>query len=134
MPLADLNLQPVYNHGNCPDLLAGLYDPLLAQAVRYDRTTYTFTAGGMIAAAGGPSSFIRNGGRIRLICDHRVREDVLQAIHDGLLAAEAALLPSAKPEDLLLTEAADTAERNHLGAGLLAGCQQHHGNEGRRPR
>ena len=28
MSLTDLNLRPVYNHGNCPDLLAGLYEPL----------------------------------------------------------------------------------------------------------
>lgn len=37
MPLTDLNLHPVYNHGNCPDMIAGQYEPLLAQAVRYDR-------------------------------------------------------------------------------------------------
>ena len=53
MPLTDLNLRPVYNHSNCPDLLVGLYEPLLAQAVRYDRTTYTFTTKGLIAAAAG---------------------------------------------------------------------------------
>ena len=56
MPLTDLNLLPVYNHGNCPDLLAGLYEPLLAQAVRYDRTTYTFTAR---AGSRNPKQFCR---------------------------------------------------------------------------
>ena len=58
LPLTDLNLQPVYNHGNCPELLPGLYEPLLAQAVRYDRTTYTFTAEGLIAAAAGAANFV----------------------------------------------------------------------------
>ena len=114
MPLTDLELRAVYNHGNCPDLLAGLFEPLLAQAVRYDRTTYTFTAKGLIAAAAGTAGLIRNGGRIRLICDHSVREDVLQAIHDGQLDAEAALQQTALREDLLLTETADIADRNHL--------------------
>ena len=114
LPLTDLNLRPVYNHGNCPDLLAGLYEPLLAQAVRYDRTTYTFTAEGLIAAAAGTASLIRNGGRIRLICDHSVKEDVLQAIHSGQLDAETVLQQTASPEDLLLTETADIADRNHL--------------------
>ncbi len=114
MPLTNLNLHPVYNHGNCPDLLAGLYEPLLEQAVRYDRTTYTFTADGLIAAAAGAANLIRNGGRIRLICDHSVREDVLRAIHDGQLDAEAALQQTARREDLLLTEAADITDRNHL--------------------
>ena len=79
MSLTDLNLQPVYNHGNYPDLLTGLYEPLLAQAVRYHRTTYTFTAKGLIAAAAGAAGLIRNGGRIRLICDHGVHEDVLRS-------------------------------------------------------
>jgi hypothetical protein len=114
MPLTDLDLHPVYNHGNCPDILAGLYEPLLAQAVRYDRTTYTFTADGLIAAAAGAASLVRNGGRIRLICDHSVREDVLQAIHDGQIDAATALQQSARREDLLLTETADIADRNHL--------------------
>ena len=114
MPLTDLTLHPVYNHGNCPDLLTGLYEPLLAQAVRYDRTTYTFTAKGLIAAAAGAAEFVRNGGRIRLICDHSVSEDVLRAIHDGQLDAETALQHTSQPEDLLLTDTADIADRNHL--------------------
>lgn len=114
MPLTGLNLRPVYNSGNCPDLVAGLYQPLLAEAVRYDRTTYTFTAEGLIAAAAGAAGLVRNGGRIRLICDHSVREDVLQAIHDGQMDAETALQETARREDLLLTETADIADRNHL--------------------
>ena len=77
MPLADLELRPVYNHGNRADLLTSLYEPLLAQARRYDRTTYTLTAEGLIAAAAGAANFVRNGGRIRLICDHSIRQDVL---------------------------------------------------------
>ena len=114
MSLTDLNLEAVYNHGNCPDLVAGLYEPLLARAVRYDRTTYTFTAQGLIAAAAGAAGLIRNGGRIRLICDHTVHADVLQAIHDGQMAAADALQQTAPREDLLLTETADIADRHHL--------------------
>ena len=114
MPLTDLKLRPVYNHGNCPDMLACLYEPLLEQAVRYDRTTYTFTAKGLIAAATGTSALIRNDGRIRLICDHSVHEDVLRAIHDGQIDADTALQQTARREDLLLTETADIADQNHL--------------------
>ncbi len=114
MRFSNLNIRPVYNHGNCPDLLSGFYEPLLARAVRYDRTTYTFTAKGLIAAAAGAAGFIRNDGRIRLICDHTVRQDVLQAIHDGQLDPAAALQQTAGRENLLLTEAADIADRDHL--------------------
>ena len=114
MSLTDLDLRPVYNHSNCPDMLTGLYEPLLEQAVRYDRTTYTFTAEGLIAAAAGTASLIRNGGRIRLICDYTVHEDVLRAIHNGQLNAETALQQTARREDLMLTETADIADRDHL--------------------
>lgn len=113
MSLTDLDLKPVYNHSNCPDMIAGLYEPLLREAVRYDRTTYTFTAKGLIAAAVGTAGLIRNGGRIRLICDHTVRSDILQALYDGQIQAENALLDTHNKEDLLLTQP-DDLSRDHL--------------------
>ena len=113
MSLTDLNLRPVYNHSNCPDMIAGLYEPLLREAVRYDRTTYTFTAKGLIAAAAGTAGLIRNGGRIRLICDHTVRSDILQALHDGQIQAETALQQTHNREDLLLIQP-DDLSRDHL--------------------
>ena len=72
MSFHDIDMKPVYNHSNSPDMIAGLYDPLLSEAVRYDRTTYTFTAKGLIAAVAGTAGLIRNGGRIQLVCDHTV--------------------------------------------------------------
>ena len=113
MSLTALSLKPVYDHSNCPDMIAGLYEPLLREAVRYDRTTYTFTARGLIAAAAGTAGLIRNGGRIRLICDHTVRFDILQALHDGQIQAETALAQTHNVEDLLLTQPEDL-NRDHL--------------------
>ena len=113
MPLRDLGLNPVYNHSNGPDMIAGLYEPLLREAVRYDRTTYTFTSKGLIAATAGTAELIRNGGRIRLICDHTVRSDILQALHDGQIQAETALEQTHNVEDLLLTQP-DDLSRDHL--------------------
>ena len=113
MSLTELNLKPVYNHSNCPDMIAGLYEPLLREAVRYDRTTYTFTAKGLIAAAAGTAGLIRNNGRIRLICDHTVHPEVLQALHDGQIQAETILQQTHNREDLLLTQP-DDLRRDHL--------------------
>ena len=113
MPLTDLNLKPVYSHSNCPDMIAGLYEPLLREAIRYDRTTYTFTAKGLIAAAAGTAGLIRNNGRIRLICDHTVHPEVLQALHDGQIQAETVLQQTHNREDLLLTQP-DDLRRDHL--------------------
>ena len=113
MSLKDLDLKPSYNHSTCPDMIAGLYEPLLGEAVRYDRTTYTFTAKGLIAAAVGTAGLIRNGGRIRLICDHTVRPDILDALHDGQIQAETALLRTHNREELLLTQPDDLSQ-DHL--------------------
>ena len=113
MAISDLILKPVYNHSNCPDMIAGLYEFLLQEAVRYDRTTYTFTAKGLIAAAAGTAGLIRNGGRIRLICDHTVRADILQAIHDGQIHPETVLSQTHNREDLLLIQP-DDLSKDHL--------------------
>ena len=114
MSLVDLNLKPVYNHSNCPDMIAGLYEPILQEAIRYDRTTYTFTARGLITAAAGTAGLIRNGGRIRLICDHTVRSDILQALHDGQIQAETALSLRATTGKTCSSPKPDDLSRDHL--------------------
>ena len=82
MTLADLQTKPVYNPGNCSDLIAELYEPMLERAVRYDRTTFTFSANALAAAAAGTAGLARNHGRIRLICDWSVDESHTQS-HRG---------------------------------------------------
>ncbi len=114
MLLTDLDLRLVYNSGNCADLVTGLYEPLLARAVRYDRTTYTFSANGLRAAAAGTVGLVRNGGRIRLICDCSVDADLLQAIRDGQLDAETVLERTVPRERLLQADTADITDRNDL--------------------
>ena len=113
MSLADLQLEPVYNHSNCPDMIAGIYEPLLAEAVRYDRTTFTFTAQALSVAAAGTAGLVRNGGHIRLICDWTVDKPILDAIQQGQHQAEAALRQTHKLEDLLLTQPDDISQ-DHL--------------------
>lgn len=133
MSLANLNLRPVYNSSDCPDLVAGLYEPLLEQAVRYDRTTYTFTANGLIAAAGA-AAFVRNGGRIRLICDHTVAPEVLDAIHAGQTAA-AALQQSRPPPPESGLLAGRHPRRQHLSPQKRhrRGCSRQPGRFRRQP-
>ena len=114
MAFESLILNHVYSSDNCPDLLRDLYVPLLSRAIRYDRTTYTFSATGLIAAATGAAAFIRNGGKIRLICDHTVDPRVLEAIRRGERTAEEALRETASREDLTQIEADDLKSQNHL--------------------
>ena len=64
-----------------------LYEPALAESVRYDRTTYGFSSAGLLNAAAGVAGLVRNGGRIQLICDQTLEADVVQAVIDGKVQA-----------------------------------------------
>ena len=113
MPLTDLTLQTVYNHDNCPDPLTRFYEPVISEAVRYDRTTFTFSADALATAAAGTAGLVRNGGRIRLICDWSVDEATLRAIEAGQTDPEQIIRQRLSREDLLLTQPSDIAQ-DHL--------------------
>ena len=112
--LRDLNLQTVYTRDNCPDLVADLFVPVLAQSVRYDRATYTFSPEALIVAAAGLAGLINNGGRMRLICHHQLPREVVQAIVDGQRAAEDAVLESLAGQSLIEVDPYDLAGLHHL--------------------
>ena len=112
--LRDLNLQTVYTRDNCPDLVADLFVPVLAQSVRYDRATYTFSPEALIVAAAGLAGLINNGGRMRLICHHQLPREVVQAIVDGQRAAEDAVLESLAGQSLVEVDPYDLAGLDHL--------------------
>ena len=83
MSLRSLDLQRSYTPDNCDSIIGRLYVPTLAQAVRYDRTTYTFSMAGLVEAATGLAGLVNNKGRIRLICDQQMEPEVVRAILDG---------------------------------------------------
>ena len=110
--LRELALHTTYNRNNCPDLIGELFVPLLGNSVGYDRTTFTFSAQALSKAAAGLAGLIRNGGRMRLICHHRLHRSVVRAILDGQRAAEDAVLESLGP-DVLTDVAPDDIEQKH---------------------
>ena len=114
MTLRDLTFAASYTPDTCPDLIAGFYAPALAAAVRYDRATYTFTASGLAAAAAGIAGLLRNGGRIRLICDKELEAPLVQAIIQGKVQARELLLALTPPEDLTRVDAADLQAKANL--------------------
>ena len=75
MSLRDVSFQSSYNPDNCSDIIGSLYEPALAESVRYDRTTYGFSPAGLINAAAGIAGLVRNGGRIQLICDQTLEAE-----------------------------------------------------------
>ena len=112
--LRDLDLLTVYSRNNCPDLVKDFFVPLLSHAVRYDRSTFTFSPQALAFAASGLAELINNNGSMRLICHHELPRDVVQAVVDGHLAAEDAVLESLANRPLVRVEANDLKTRSHL--------------------
>ena len=114
MTLRALPLAASYTPDSCPDLIGGFYAPALAAAVRYDRATYSFSANGLAAAAAGIAGLLRNGGRIRLICDKKLDAALVQAIIRGRLQARELLLALTPPEDLTRVDDAEVQGKANL--------------------
>ena len=112
--LRHLDLLPVYNRDNCPNLVEGLYVPALSRSVRYDRTTYTFSPQSLIVAAAGLAGLINNGGQMRLICHHQLPRDVVKAVVEGHRAAEDAVLESLGGHGLTEVGPYDLEKLHHL--------------------
>ena len=112
--LRDLKLQPVYSRDNCSDLVEEFFVPTLSSSVRYDRATYTFSPEALIVAAVGLAGLIDNGGSMRLICHHQLPRDVVQAIVDGHLAAEDAVMDSLANLDFTEVDPHNLAGLHHL--------------------
>ena len=56
--------------------------------MRYDRTTYQFSATALAEAAAGTAALVANGGKIRVICDWSTDKYTLDAIRAGEESAE----------------------------------------------
>ncbi|MBI2568724.1 MAG: DEAD/DEAH box helicase family protein [Candidatus Schekmanbacteria bacterium] len=65
------------------NLLDDFYDPVLACALRYDRSTGYFSAGVLTLAARGIEGIVRNNGRMRLVVGCTLDEPEVQAIERG---------------------------------------------------
>ncbi len=67
MTFNDLKINVCYESG-VNDLISDFYEPVLSAAVRYDRIAGFFSSSCLAIASRGLASFIRNGGKMRLIC------------------------------------------------------------------
>ena len=114
MPLRQLNIQTDYDPDSCDDMIAEFYSPVLASAVRYDRTTYTFSIEGLVEAASGLAGLINNEGVIRLICDQEMDEATVRAILEGHADPEFELLKLVTPDQLSTVSPDDLSARHHL--------------------
>ncbi len=112
MSLTDLTLIQAYDPDHCPDVVDAFYSPALAESVAYDRSTFTFNAKGLVAAAAGLAGLLRNNGSVRIICEPKeLSEDVRQAAIYGHVQA---LLNAVPPEDLTNVTADDIRAKEQL--------------------
>jgi len=112
--LRELQLQNFYSRDTCPDLVQDFFVPVLQRAVRYDRTTYTFSPQALSVAAAGLAGLVNNDGVMRLICHHELPRDVVCAILAGHRAAEDAVQESLERRFVTRVEPDDLAGRHHL--------------------
>ena len=112
MALTDLSLRMTYEPDKCPDIVNQFYAPALAESISYDRTTFTFTAAGLVAAATGLANMLRNNGKIRIICDaSQLDEPTCRAIIDGNSQALTQAIP---PETLTNISSDDIRQKTQL--------------------
>ena len=74
---AELALEYEYE---TPRALPAFYVPVLERSQRYDRTCGYFRASSLAVAAQGVARFVRNGGRMRLLCGVELLEHELAAL------------------------------------------------------
>ena len=72
------------------NLIEEFYEPALSSAVRYDRTTGYYSARILTLVLRGIESFVRNGGRMRLVAGCILREEDVAAIEKGYSLRDAA--------------------------------------------
>ena len=110
--LRDMALRHSYHPDNCADVIAEFYAPALSCGARYDRATYMFSGKALAEAAAGLAAFLRNGGKMRLICDRETDPEIIREMIEGRKTAAQALGdPSAALDDI---DAADLPAQDHL--------------------
>ncbi len=78
-------------YGASDDRLHDFYIPALERSVRYDRSSGFFSSSALAIAAAGVSRFIRNGGKMRLLCGAQLSPEDVRAIGDGSIRLEQAV-------------------------------------------
>lgn len=108
MDFKGLTLKTSYESGQ-GDILEDFYIPVLSCSATYDRIAGFFSSSMLAVAARGMGEFIRNGGRMRLLCSPKLNKEDISII------CNTASLESASV-DLKLDEIEDEFMKNHVKA------------------
>lgn len=109
MSFKSLNLKASYNSSR-DDLIQDFYNPVLSEAVKYFRTTGFFNSKSLVLAAKGLKKFIKNNGKMKLLCGTQLSKEDL----DTVVNAEE--IANKLSDDFLeeLLNIQDDIELNHL--------------------
>lgn len=109
MSFKSLNLKASYNSLR-DDLIQDFYNPVLSEAVKYFRTTGFFNSKSLVLAAKGLKNFIKNNGKMKLLCGTQLSKEDL----DTIVNAEE--IANKLSDDFLeeLLNIQDEIELNHL--------------------
>ena len=80
--LSELNLQPSYHKGE-DDIASDFYLPCMKRATRYDRAVGFFKSSVYLLSWGSLKSFVKNGGKMRIICSPVLDRDDQDALKTG---------------------------------------------------
>ena len=78
----DSVIKPSYNSAN-DDIVETFYNIALSESVRYDRISGFFNSTSLAIAASGVDKFIKNNGKMRLICGAKLDKDDLDSINNS---------------------------------------------------
>lgn len=112
MSFKDLNIDIQYD-SDLNDLVIDFYNPVLKEAICYDRITGFFSSSSLAVAACGLESLIRNGGTMRLITCQRLSKEDIAIIEKSQDSTESVLLQNFIQDYDSIT---DEFERNHVKA------------------
>lgn len=91
MGFKNIEIKPCYESG-VDNIVRDFYVPILREAVFYDRIAGFFSSSSLAIAARGMSEFIKNGGKMRLICSPILRPDdysiIKKIVENGDLSLE----------------------------------------------
>ena len=78
----DSDLKPSYNSAN-DDIVEDFYNIVLSESVKYDRISGFFNSTSLAVAAEGIDKFVKNDGKMRLICGAKLDADDLESINNA---------------------------------------------------
>ncbi|MDC3169421.1 DEAD/DEAH box helicase family protein [Paracoccaceae bacterium] len=118
--LTELTLEDTYRDIAGDDLLNTFYIPCLQHAVEYTRAVGYFTAGSLMIAGRGLTTFLAKGGKIKLIFNAEIDRDLFDAIDRGYKREIDELLEKVGEDYLLEIEKAEQHEVPNFRLDVLS--------------